>query len=348
MKKIALVWITFGICSSIQAQTKVDLNLILHDGNIMSGTSEFKEFILKSNYGTLNIPLKQVSSVSFGLKIDEANKSKIKNYLNDFKANSESVRQNAYDKIMEFGISALPILQEYLDANTNLVEAEDYSPSKLFSELSVAANGLENMTEFDWVDFDESYKMGGNLNIQKIDLKTEYGNLSIPISKIKTADISVIESNSGDNIYKLQANKHISGNASFGWLKTGIRLKSGQKISVSSSGSITLASLSNGVYTPDGLKTEDSSVNSEVGTVVEQSSEGVVAPPVVNDTYSDAAYPTYGQVVYKIGEAGESLKAGKKATIKVNKSGMLYLSIYETVFNAGNKGSYNVKVKVLN
>lgn len=81
---------------------------------------------------------------------------------------------------------------------------------------------------------------------------------------------------------------------------------------------------------------------------VEQSSEGVVAPPVVSESYNDAAYPTYGQVVYKIGETGEALKAGKKSTIKVNNSGMLYLSIYETVFNVANKGSYNVKVKVLN
>lgn len=61
---------------------------------------------------------------------------------------------------------------------------------------------------------------------------------------------------------------------------------------------------------------------------------------------STSTDPAYGNVVFKIGENGISTKAGAKFNDKVNESGMLYLSIYETVFNASNTGYYIVKLKL--
>ncbi|MBL7917847.1 MAG: hypothetical protein JNM96_05590 [Bacteroidia bacterium] len=133
-------------------------------------------------------------------------------------------------------------------------------------------------------------------------------------------------------IFKLMANKHISGNQNGGWFKTGITLKSGQKFSISANGEVTLASLSNSIYKPDG-STKASGATDYTGGEY--------------DGGTGNTYPTYGMVVYKIGEASyENLKAGAKFTGSAKTSGMLYISIYETVYNANNKGSYNVKISV--
>jgi len=50
-------------------------------------------------------------------------------------------------------------------------------------------------------------------------------------------------------------------------------------------------------------------------------------------------------VVYKVGENGTMMKAGANYNGTVSKTGLLYISIYETVFNESNTGFYTVKVK---
>ena len=105
----------------------------------------------------------------------------------------------------------------------------------------------------------------------------------------------------------------------------------GQKFTITASGEVTLASLSNQKYKPDGSYTATNGTN---------------YPAAAGGDYEGAVtYPAYGNVVYHIGDASvETNKAGAKFTGTAKSSGMLYLSIYETVFNAANTGSYNVKV----
>ena len=99
---------------------------------------------------------------------------------------------------------------------------------------------------------------------------------------------------------------------------------------MAATGEVTLASLSNAVYKPDG-STKASGATDYTG----------------GDYEGASTYATYGMLVYKIGENSyDNLKAGAKYTGTAKTNGMLYLSIYETVFNANNKGSYNVKVTV--
>ena len=65
----------------------------------------------------------------------------------------------------------------------------------------------------DIVTIDGNYTMGGAFNFGKFDIKTEYGNLSIPKEKIKSVDVTVISApGSGDFTFKLLGSKNISGN----------------------------------------------------------------------------------------------------------------------------------------
>jgi hypothetical protein len=181
----------------------------------------------------------------------------------------------------------------------------------------------ENFSDKDVATIDFDYTMGGTFNLKSVDLKTEYGDLNVPKDKIKQMDISVYDEQSGEKIFKVMANKNISGNTDGGWLNTGIKIKTGQKLSINASGEVVLQSLSGNKYNPDGAANSTSTTSEYAST-----------------------YPTYGNLVYKIGESGETVKAGSKYNGTVKESGTLYLAIYETVYNATNTGSYSVKISI--
>lgn len=196
--------------------------------------------------------------------------------------------------------------------------------------MGVKSEEEENAKLIDIVEIDNTYSMAGQTNIKTIDVKTEYGTLNIPSEKIERMEVYMMTD--GQSTFKLLASKHISSNTSGGWLNTGIMLKKGDHFNITANGQVVFASLSGTKYTPDG-KTVGSSA----------SSYDYAAPPSTEGT--EYSYPVYGNVVYKIGEQGTMMKAGDKFSGTANDFGMLFLSIYEVVYNPQNTGSYIVKVE---
>ncbi len=183
--------------------------------------------------------------------------------------------------------------------------------------------------QIDVVEIDYTYNMAGQTNIKTLEIKTEYGTLNIPGDKMER--VEVFTAADGQTSFKLMASKHISSNTAGGWLNTGVMVKKGQKFSITANGQVVLASLSGAKYTADG-KTAGTTTTGSTYDYGEEEGGG-------------STYPSYGNVVYKIGEQGPMLKAGAKFSGESAETGILYLSIYEVVYNAQNGGSYLVKVE---
>jgi hypothetical protein len=181
----------------------------------------------------------------------------------------------------------------------------------------------------DVVEIEDVYSMPGQTNIKLLEVKTEYGTLTIPGDKMERIEVYTISD--GQNMFRLQASKHISSNTSGGWLNTRIELKKGENFTISATGQVVFASLSGAKYTPD-------------GKTVGAANTGEVADYSGGTGYD--IYPTYGNVVFKIGEQGTATKAGNSYSGIAAETGILYLSIYEVVYNNQNTGSYSVKVEV--
>jgi hypothetical protein len=352
MKKlIAIAFLLNGFL--LFSQEKIEVNALLYNGKRIIGASNLKEINVRTNYGNFNIPIKKAKQIYFGLKADPNIQTKINAYLADLQSNSELVQKNAYTKILEIGIKSIPIISKYIDANDEMIAPNGYSPTKVYNDLLESTNAVENLSEMDILEFDADYRIQGNVLLQKIEINTEFGLQSIPVSNICTMEISTVESFGGITGYKLMANKQISSEAD-GWINTGIKLKAGQKLNISANGVIKLASLSNAKYTPDGAIEKIAEVAADPAPMtIEDSSVSIASmdetvrfmPPVVTEE-PYYAYPEYGQLVYKIGETGETLKAGSKFTGKIEKTGTLYLSIYETSIDKKNSGFFTAKVKV--
>jgi hypothetical protein len=339
MKRIIII--LAGIISlNLNAQQKtVEVKLNLLDGNVISGTSQMADVELLTNYGKLLIPVANVSTIKVGIGKDKAAYDKAMSFLKILNtSNSDDTRKGAYNDVLKLGVKAIAAVSDFMNDPKNYNESTytgDYTVDNLVGDLRSANNIEEDADIDDVITIDNQYTMGGSFNFQKLDVKTEYGNLSVPKEKIKTVDVSVVAptGTGGDYSFKLIASKHISANQNGGWLKTGILLKPGQRFSITASGEVTLASLSNQKYKPDGSYTASN------GT----------SYPAATDSYegSAPAYPAYGNVVYRVGEnTADILKAGAKFNGTAKTSGMLYIAIYETVYNAANTGAYTVKINM--
>jgi len=337
MKTLFLaIVLTFGL-SALGQQKPVELKLNLLDGNVITGTSQMGDVELATAYGKLTIPVANVSTIKVGIGKDKTVYDKAMSYLKILNsATSDDARKGAYADILKLGVKAIAAVSDFSADPKNIDENStytgEYTVDALLSELHSANNVDDNADIDDIVTIDGNYTMGGTFSFAKMDIKTEYGNLSIPKEKIKSVDVTVISpAGSSDHIFKLVASKNISGNQNGGWLKTGIMLKQGQKFTITATGEVTLASLSNQKYKPDGSYT---------------ATNGTSYPAAGGGDYEGATtYPSYGNVVYHIGDNSvETNKAGAKFTGTAKTSGMLYIAIYETVYNAANTGSYTVKV----
>lgn len=313
---------------SMYAQNKgaVEFKLSLRDGSVISGTTQINNVELNTAYGKLSFPMKNVTSITFGIQADKANKEKYRKLLNELNNPAETDRKKAFTDITNSGIGAIPVFEELLTDSAYVPSTyAEFTGENALSELKSKYNITDSFTDDDVVTIDNLYKMGGTCSVKSVSLKTEFGTLEVPKDKIKNIDVFYQGDNLSDVNYVLPASKYISGNTSGGWLKTNIYVKAGQKINISATGEIVLASLSNAKYKPDGA---------------------VAATYDYDSDYSYAStYPTYGNLIFKIGEAGQMLKAGSNYKGSATASGYIYISIYETVYNAANTGSYNVKIR---
>lgn len=311
------------------AQSKTEFTLTLKDGNIVTGTTKISNVVLTTAYGKLDVPIQNVTSIELGVHADNAQKTNITNLAKQLLNSNEEMRSKAYTSLTALTLGAIPVMEEIILTGTyEPSNFNDFTLSNALAELKAVHGVASNYKTNDVAMIDYEYNMGGIYSISNIELKTEYGTLTIPRDKIQKIDVSFFDgNNNGSKTFKLMASTHISSNLNGGWLKTGIMVKPGQTINISATGEITLASLSGNSYKPDG------------------STKSVMSENFV-DSYGGSTYPSYGNVVYKIGETGVSTKAGGSYHGKATQNGMLYISIHETVFNASNSGFYTVNVSV--
>jgi len=333
MKKLIILialLLNFSLISSSQQKPTVDFRVNFRDGNTINGTTQITKIDLTTTFGKLTFPIKNISSIVLGIQPDIANKEKFRKLINELNNPSEEARKKAYAELTSLEASAVPVIEQLVSDSVlasstisefNITEIISILKGKYFIE-----NGYDSE---DIITTDNLYRIGGISTLKDVSLKTEYGTLEIPKDKIKSIDVFYRDYDQNEAIYTLPANKYISGNTAGGWLKTNIYVKPGQRVSITATGEVTLASLSNAKYKPDGAS-------------------ATTAATYEGDYSYGSTYPTYGNLVYKVGEVGAMVKAGSKYNFVATQGGCIYLSIYETVYNANNSGNYNVKVKTNN
>jgi hypothetical protein len=310
--------------TAVVKNNKTNLCIKLRNGNVMSGISPLNKISLNSKYGILQLPIIDLNLLEFGIIADDKTKQKIAAYVDLLQSGNENECQQTFKSLCNVEMNAIPVLEAYL-SNDNCAYPE-FGVEAAYNYVK-GIYGIENYINEDIITLQGEYRFPGILDINILEIETEFGTLTIPRDKIMS--VEVIPNPGAENSprnFKLEANQHISANVNGGWLKTNIKLNKGQKFSIESKGEIIMASLSNQSHKPS----------------------GAYLPPggawTAGNDHDNNALPIFGNVVYRIGESGSMLKAGTKISTSAPSAGILYLSIYETVFNVANSGHYSIKV----
>lgn len=309
----------FAILAQIE---NIVFTMQLKNGDKVTGTTTITEIPLKTNYGTLLLPIGDVQSIKIGLQNSNFDKANLLNLLEKLENGSTKEKENAFDAIVAMNESAIPFIKSYADNANKNNSNTDFSVNVLYEVMLAKYKVNKNYSLNDEVTYQVKNVAEGAWAFDFILLETNYGRLKFERKDIAQIDVKIqaAEGFAKENSFVLYANKHISGNQDEGWLNTGILVKKGEQILINANGNVTLASLSGNKYSPDG------GING--------------APGLVDKNVN------YGNVVLKIAQNGEMKKVGDNAAIIADKTGIIYLAIYETVFNSANMGYYNAYIKV--
>lgn len=324
MLRLLILFISILLTFNLSAQVEnVVFTLNLKNGDKITGNIDVSEILLETDYGKLSFPIADINTINLGLMNSSFDKAKLLDLLDiiDSSNKSNTVKERAFDEIIKMNEGAIPFIKSYLQ-NSKEFNNSDLSVTTLYEVMLSKYNVTKNYSIYDEIKFNEKNSIEGNYSFKNIILETQYGRIKIERKLIKSIDIKTISNDgfSKDNVFKIFSNKYVSGNQEKGWLNTGILVKKGNKIIITADGTIRLASLSGNTYTPDG---------------------GVNGTPGPLDKKIN-----YGQLLFKVGQNGKVQKAGDNIKIEASKTGILYLSIFETVFNVANTGYYTAKVLV--
>ncbi len=318
--KMLSVGLLFSLSISL-AQKLADVTLYLYDGSVLYGQAKMKKDVgLNTPYGKLTIPLKDVTQIAFGLGKDESIASDISKNIQILANTSDEKNIEALvENIKKYGLKAVYYLENFLDKNTT-THSENIASvlNEILSEYNISDYSFS-----DAVIMSNGDRISGTLDFQTIEFSNSFLKTTIPVGSIKSMDIAYFESMDGYFNFSLKASKYILANNNGGWFNTGVKIKKGQTIEISARGEIVLASLDNKKYTPDG--------------------NVVGAEPTDNN---DPTYFNYGTLIFKIGNNGKNLKAGSSTKYIADSDGIIYFTIYETVYSEKNTGAYQVKLSI--
>jgi hypothetical protein len=326
MKKAIRLFLLFVLaqpCMHAIAQNERPVfTLKLRNGDAITGVADISSIALKTSYGDLAFPIKEVSAITLGINTFGVDKTQVMDYLNTIQNGALNDAAIAFDRVIRMEIGAIPYVKEYMESPAyKKKEGSDVSVELAYDVMLSRHNLTKAFRTKDVLQTNGATAIEGSYEFESLALETDYGRISVNRSKISSISVIFKEvNNANTGNFKLYANQNIAGNTNGGWANTGILVRKDQSIRMTASGQVNIASLSNNAYTPDG------GVN---GTPGPKSGE-----------------PSYGCLVYKIGEAGQMMKAGDNYSGKANGTGIIYVSIFESVFNAANTGSYAVKVTV--
>lgn len=321
--KLLLLALCLQTATAIVAQNERPVFTVkMRNGDIITGVVDISSINFKTAYGDLALPIKEVASITLGINTYGVDKAQVMDYLNTIQNGALNDAAVDFDKLTKMEIGVIPYIKEFIESPAyKKKDGSDLSVDLAYDVMLSRYKLTRSFKLKDVLQTSGASSIEGAYEFESLALETDYGRISVNRNKIAAISIIYKEVNNANiGNFKLYANQNIAGNSNGGWANTGILVRKDQTIRIIASGQVNIASLSNNAYTPDG------GVNGTPGP--------------------KSAEPTYGSLVFKIGENGPMMKAGDNYVGKANATGIIYISIFESVFNASNTGSYTAKVSV--
>ncbi len=284
------------------------MHLFLKNGSNLVGELTFPKLEIETAYGTLIVPASDLVKVRIGKKSDPDLLAEIDGLVKDLGADDAAARNRATEQLTRLGRVAETELS--VAAKSQDPEVKNRATSLLQEIQNASDDEAASLPEEDEL-VTIRFTVRGNLKMEKLDLTTSYGALSIPKKELR--------------VITFQRERHESihleiscDNGTTSPLNTKVMVRKGDRIVVKAGGTI---SFRNGGWEigPEG--------NTQYGTFMNN-------------------FPM-GSLIGRIGGAANWFKVGDKWTGKAAKDGILYLSLaMNPEYLKMSNGTYEVNIEV--
>jgi hypothetical protein len=280
-----------------------ELRLHLWDGNVITGELEISELTVNTEFGALTIPVSKVLSLRPGLDSFPERQAEIAKLVEDLGAPDFQQRENARRALLAMGRLLHEEIYRFDDGGNG--ERKRHL-EEIRKEFELQMDNADDIDEWDAGDLPKplvrkdqvetrDFVVVGKIATESFQVGSKYGPLSVNLADVRYAD----REPTGSLVRR--ATVTVLGNdfAGTSMKSTGIRLERGDRVVVRATGNITMSPWGNqAVANPDG--------NTAYG---------------VFDSHGG------GTLLARIGDNGEYIKVGAKATFTARKAGVLNLGI---------------------
>lgn len=289
------------------------LRIELWEGTKIVGKIQVDTIRLVTDFGALDIPINRIRNIYPGFNSYPKLKEELEGLVTKLGDKDFDVREAAQQELANRGLLVENFLSESLYQETLNAEQK-----KRLSEVVKQMQTYREELEYDGeqpeqralvnedVIVTDQFSVLGKIELAQFEFQTRFGELKVSLQDIKQGDRDLIPTR--EQVRRIMS---VKADAFFQRkpYSTGIRVKKGDKISMTASGTVNWTNWSR-VSGPEGL--------SNYGNY-----QGVSA----------------GGLAARIGSSGKLIKVGDRATFVAQSSGMLYLGVAMTD-NYANQSSY--------
>jgi hypothetical protein len=299
--------------------------LYLQDGSVITGEMAINEISVATEFGTLEVPLDKIRSISPGLSSSPELAAKVNGLIEALGGDDYKAREQAHKDLSAMGLKVHKLLEQYRNDENTERKRHIGEIMKEFEEL------LSQQDEEDGAMLDkpliaqdtivtDDFTIVGKISPGEFKVTSKYGPLSVQLADLKRAErprnikeaIRKSVQVPGDNLVQRS------------FKNSGIKVEAGDKISIRADGSVVMSP-----WGSDQSSGPDGAAN-----------YGWYIP---NQIYG-------GALVAKIGDKGTVFKVGSKSTFVAKTSGTLQFGVAMQHQYAQQgysyPGNYNVKVTV--
>ena len=300
------------------------IRLNLMDGSVITGKLEVKEIEIETKFGSLTIPVEAIKSFKPGLDSYPDLKQEVDGFIENLGSDDYAEREAARKSLARMGSRIETELKRHLkDKNAERVRQikailEEFATAEEFSADDEGATPESAWSRLDMVETTD-FTVLGKISPQSFQVTSQYGPLNIQLAHIRTA-----ERNLGTK-QQVRRSLSVSGQnlANLAFKNSGIRLKRGDRVSVTADGQIMMTPWGSGTMsTPEGGANFGADPNQIPG----------------------------GALVARIGDSGKVFKVGAKHSFQADRTGTLQFAIaMQYDYAQGNyqfPGEYKLKIKV--
>jgi hypothetical protein len=287
-----------------------EISVILQDGSVFRGKLDIKSLEVETPYGKLVVPASDVIRIRVGKSSNKELKTKIEQYIADLGSKDFQTRETAQKELAKLGKKAYAEIEAAARSDDAEVATR---ATALLAEMDTGDD--EEIQPADDEIITPTLTLRGVIKMDAISLQTRYGTLKV--DKKDIIALTLGQRADAEKIFKL-TDRNTSQSQ---WLDTGIRVKRGDRIVASATGSIN--------WVNSGYVTEPRG-NPQIGQWTRIGNQPVF----------------YGALVGRIGQGGQMFLMGDKFNDKAIADGNLFIAVGCSWGPQNATGEYKVRIEV--